>query len=142
MDCHFPILIVENDEDDRLCLLNAFDSIKKSKLVRFFISGYDLLLYMDTLMLHQQPALLVLDYNMPWINGKEILQKIRAHNTHHQVPTVMLSTGSTASIKLDIEGLNVLACLQKGASLTKLIEQASFFSELIADDVDTLLGIG
>ena len=141
MDSHFPILIVEDDEDDRMYLLKAFDIIKKSQLVRFFISGYDLLKYIDTLTLQQQPALLVLDYNMPCINGKETLQKIRAHNMHHEVPAVMFSTASAALIKHDLEGFNTLACLQKGASINKLIEQGSFFAEPVADDVDTLLGI-
>jgi CheY-like chemotaxis protein len=141
MDSHFSILIVEDDEDDRMCLLKAFDIIKKSQLVRFFISGYDLLKYIDTLTLQQQPALLVLDYNMPCINGKETLQKIRAHNMHHEVPAVIFSTASATHIKSDMEGLNVLACLQKGTCFSKLIEQVSFFSELVADDVDTLLGI-
>lgn len=136
-----PILIVDDDEDDRQSLLSAFVSIKKPGLVRFFISGCDLLKHIDTLALHQQPALLVLDYNMPRINGQEILKKIRAHSIHFQVPAIVYSTGFPVGIKQELEALNVLTCIQKGGCFDKIIEQASFFSELIADDVDTLLGI-
>ena len=46
----------------------------------------------------------------------------------------------TMQIQQDLKELNVLTCIQKGLGFSKMVEQARFFTELIADDVDTLLG--
>ena len=81
MDAHYPILIAEDNEDEQHFILEAFTAIKKSGLVRLFASGKDLLQCLNFLPPEQQPQLIVLDYNMPWLNGTETLRQIRTHAT-------------------------------------------------------------
>lgn len=135
-----PIFIVEDDEDDRNLLLSAFEKIGKSELIRFFNNGFDLIEHLNALPQAQHLALLVLDYNMPLLNGGQTLRQVRLHAVHHSVAVVVFSTGFTAAIRKELEDLNVLACLQKGTQFNKLVQQASYFTELIADEYDTLIG--
>lgn len=140
MHSHCSILIAEDNEDEQYFILQAFTAIKKSGLVRFFNSGKELLQCLDFLPQEQQPQLIVLDYNMPLLNGKETLRQIRTHGTHPEVPVVVFSSRFTTQIRQDLQALNVLTCIQKGLGFDKLVEQARYFTELVADDVDTLLG--
>lgn len=139
--CPQPIFIVEDDEDDRNLLSTAFEKIGKADLIRFFNTGFELLNHLDTIPLEQHPALVVLDYNMPLLNGGQTLHQIRAHAVHHSVPVVVYSTGFTPAISKELETMKVLACLQKGAQFDKLVQQARYFTELIADDLEMLIGI-
>jgi CheY-like chemotaxis protein len=135
-----PIFIVEDDEDDRNLLSAAFEKIGKAELIRFFNNGFDLMDHLDALAKEQYPALVVLDYNMPLLNGGQALRQIRSHAVHHSVPVIIYSTGFTAAIRQELEPLNVLSCLVKGNHFDKLVQQARFFTELIADELDTLIG--
>ncbi|RPD49090.1 response regulator [Paracnuella aquatica] len=135
-----PILIVEDDEDDQNLLSSAFEKIGKRELVRFFKNGHDLLRHLDAMPPGQHPALVVLDYNMPLLNGGQTLRRIRAHATQHSVPAVVFSTGFTSAITKELSELQVLACVQKGAAFDKLVQQARYFTELIADEFETLIG--
>ena len=135
-----PILIVEDNEDDRLLLLEALGAIEKADQVDFFSSGIDVLQYLDELPEDAAPSLLVIDYNMPILNGKQTLALIRSHKVHYDVPVVVYSSVSVPGMQDEFRDLNVLACIEKGKNFTKLTEQVKFFFELIADDVETLLG--
>ena len=135
-----PILIVEDNEGDRQLLTRALNSIDKAEQVAFFRSGIELLQYLEQLPEEDAPALLVIDYHMPVLNGKQTLALIRSHKVHHEVPVVVYSSGTTPALQEEFKDLNVLACIEKGKNFTKLTEQTKFFFELIADDVETLLG--
>lgn len=141
MQLYTPILITENDEEDRQLMTAALQKIHKSpSSVRFFPSGIELLQYLDHLPEGHTPALLVLDQHMPILDGKQTLALIRAHEVHHDVPVVIYSSVSTLSVMEEFKDLNVLACIQKGQNFDKVVEQMRYFFELIADDVETLLG--
>jgi len=135
-----PILIVEDNEDDRLLLLEALGAIDKAEQVAFFSSGIDVLQHLNQLPEEAAPSLLVIDYKMPVLNGKQTLALIRSHNVHYDVPVVVYSSVTVPGIQEEFKDLNVLACIEKGKNFTKLTEQMKFFFELIADDVETLLG--
>lgn len=61
----------------------------------------------------QEIDLLILDINMPKINGIQVLQALRAHDRYKQLPVVMLTTSSNAhDVSQAIAG-RVLAYLLK-----------------------------
>jgi CheY-like chemotaxis protein len=135
-----PILIVEDNEDDRQLLMHALSTIDKTEQVAFFSSGIELLQHLDHLPAEDAPALVVIDYQMPVLNGKQTLALLRSHKAHHDVPVVVYSSGTVPAMQNEFKDLNVLACIEKGKNFNKLTEQMKFFFELIADDVETLLG--
>ena len=42
-----------------------------------------------------KPAMILLDVNMPRVNGLELLKELRAHGVSANIPVVMLTTSST-----------------------------------------------
>lgn len=141
MDKRYPILIVEDSEEDRGIILEAFSAIKKTHLIRFVHSGEELLQYTGSLAREEQPSLIVLDYFLPILDGKETMHLLRANDSLKEVPVIIFSCRQVPVAQNEMQQLNVLTCLQKATNINKLTEQARFFTELIADDVETLLGL-
>lgn len=61
----------------------------------------------------QEVDLLILDINMPKINGIQVLQALRAHDRYKQLPVVMLTTSSSAHDVREAIAGRVLAYLLK-----------------------------
>jgi two-component system, response regulator len=87
------ILVAEDDEDDQLLLREALRVLDVKCPVDFVPDGEALLarLRQDT---PPQTALVVLDLNMPRMNGHEVLQAIRADDALLHIPVVFLTTSN------------------------------------------------
>ncbi|SKB86051.1 response regulator [Dyadobacter psychrophilus] len=89
------VLLVDDDEDDRLLLSDALTELIENIEVIEMGSGKELL----SILLSGEteriiPDLILLDMNMPELNGLEILSKIKEDRSLREIPTVMLSTAS------------------------------------------------
>ena len=100
------ILLVDDDVDDQELLTEEINRLEPSILVKRFNNGMqvmDYLFKMDA----KIPCLIILDYNMPVVNGLEVLQKL-AHMPHlRNVPKIVWSTSNSS--------LHQNKCLQTGA---------------------------
>lgn len=105
-----PKLIVlgEDDEDDQEMLAEVFSSIDKSFNVVFISNGREVLPVLDNLPDDRMPCLIVLDYNMPGLNGAEILKEVNQNERYKKVPKLVWSTSGSDKFKN--------ACLELGAS--------------------------
>jgi len=92
------IILVDDDKDDRLFAMAEF---KKSAAIRDVLalpSGTDLISYMkekgfyDHSVISYSPVLIVLDMQMPTMNGIEVLQDIRADHFLREIPIIVLSS--------------------------------------------------
>ncbi|GAA4452879.1 response regulator [Nibrella saemangeumensis] len=86
------IFIADDDEDDRYLLKLSLQKSFPKCLVRFFENGQELLEA-----LHEEPAstlpqLILLDLNMPVMDGFATLAGIKGHDSLKVIPTVMLTT--------------------------------------------------
>lgn len=123
------VLLADDDEDDRLFFLDAFQEIKIKTKVILVNDGVDLMNYLTgngrTL-----PHILFLDLNMPRKNGIECLQEIRRNNRVRDIPVAIYSTSSSEE---DIEETFV-----KGANV--YIKKPSDFGALkkILEEVITI----
>ncbi len=91
------ILIAEDDEDDRLMLTAAFQDSKVNEKIIFVNNGVEVLQYFEKIESENQipyPSLLVLDLNMPKINGKQVLSELNLKSYFNQFNTVIFSTTS------------------------------------------------
>jgi CheY-like chemotaxis protein len=66
------------------------------------------------------PALIVLDLDLPGLDGSEVLKRVRVHPTWKNIPVVIFSTAASASV--------VSWCYEHGANAyqTKDVNYASF----------------
>lgn len=92
------ILIADDDEDDCLNTREAFGRNRLANELHFVGDGVELLDY-----LHQRgnytdatsPGLILLDLNMPRMDGREALREIKADPRLRRIPIVVLTTSST-----------------------------------------------
>ncbi len=56
----------------------------------------------------QKPDLVIIDLNMPRLNGKQVLQHLRSSNAHRKTPVVIFSSSNRAS---DIEECYDAGCV-------------------------------
>jgi CheY-like chemotaxis protein len=128
---HHRIIVVDNDIADHELIRIAFERINAAHEVLFLMSGEELIDYLDTSEQDQQPSLIVLDYNMPGLNGDETLRRIKANPFTKDTPIVIYSTSVSPQMKKEMEGTGVLLLMEKGGNVSKLEEQARYFMELI-----------
>jgi two-component system response regulator len=91
------ILIADDDADDRMMIKEALEENNFSHDMRFVQDGEELLDY-----LHQRgkyltekvlrPSLIILDLNMPKVDGREALSHIKSNDKLKRIPVIVLTT--------------------------------------------------
>ena len=100
------ILIGEDDLDDQEFLKEIFLSIDQSFTFEFVFNGGRLLEYLEKT--QHLPCLIVLDYNMPELNGAEILVQLKKNTRYESIPKIIWSTSNSPLFKEK--------CLELGAN--------------------------
>ena len=84
------VFIADDDEDDRYLLARAFAQHSPDCRLQFAHDGLALLDALGQTKAH--PSLILLDLNMPRLNGFEALKRLRNHPTYQATPIVILTT--------------------------------------------------
>ena len=123
------ILICDDDEDDRLLTQQALEDAHIANDLRFVEDGEDLLDY-----LHQRgtyagetgaaprPGLILLDLNMPNMDGREALKIIKADPTLRDIPVVVLTTSGLDDDVIKSYQLGVNSFITKPVTFSGLVE--------------------
>ncbi len=102
------ILLGEDDIDDQEFLAEALQSIDKSYIFKSLENGKLLISFLESLPAEGLPDLIILDYNLPLLNGAEILHLLNQHERYAAIPKIVWSTSKSPACKAD--------CLRMGAS--------------------------
>ena len=115
----FSILIAEDDPDDRFLLKKAFEENKAEETIVFVENGIKVLEYLKEIRQsnHAYPNLIILDLNMPFKNGKDVLQELKEDSALKKIPVIIFSTSSNETV--------IDKCYQLGAN-TYIIKPISF----------------
>jgi len=101
------ILFGEDDKDDEDFLKEVFSGIDNSFFLHFVNNGRKLITFLNQVPADRLPSLLVLDYNMPELNGAEILRILQQHDRYNSLPKIIWSTSGSEVYKKK--------CLELGA---------------------------
>jgi CheY-like chemotaxis protein len=93
------IIFGEDDIDDIDFLKETFSVLDNSFNLLFIDKGRKLLAKLETLTGDELPCLLVLDYNMPELNGAEILAQLKQDNRYNSIPKIIWSTSGSDTYK-------------------------------------------
>ncbi len=94
------IVMADDDEDDRLLVRDALAQAPVPATLRFVEDGGELLEYLRRERRYAPPAeapapsLVLLDLNMPRMNGMEALREIRGDPALCRIPVVVMTTSS------------------------------------------------
>jgi CheY-like chemotaxis protein len=95
MTSKHTILYAEDDLDDLFFVKEAFEKHDHIKVVHA-INGLEALNILESLQeIDSLPCLIILDINMPLMDGKETLERIKSQKEFTNVPVVLFSTSSS-----------------------------------------------
>jgi len=115
-----PIIVIDDDEDDRSLLQEAFNNLHYTNELLFFPDGHKALEFLHNSEI--TPFLILSDVNMPKLNGFELRDKIKTDIRLHQkcIPYLFFSTAVNKESVIKAYNLSVHGFFQKGNSLKAL----------------------
>ena len=93
------ILIVEDDMVDVMTIKRAVGQLGITNPLHVESNGEEALHYLNTV--DELPGLVILDLNMPKMNGTEFLKHIREDDRYKSLPVVVLTTSKEQQDKLN-----------------------------------------
>lgn len=122
------ILIAEDDIDDQEILSETLDKLHPAAEVVMVSNGLKAVKKLEASSDDDLPNLMILDYNMPELNGEQVLKALSGQPRYDRIYKVVLSTSSSPYYKS--------ACLALGAhgyhaKPTSFIEFEELISSLL-----------
>lgn len=114
------VLIAEDDNDDQEILKETMLEVAPSVEVILVSSGLKAIKALEASNDEALPHLLILDYNMPELNGAEVLEMLRNNQRYAGIPKVVLSTSSSPYYKASCLELGAQGYFTKPSSYTEL----------------------
>ena len=100
------ILYADDDSDDRFFLNESILSNGLNANLVFVSNGQEAISYIEQTP-EPLPSLVILDLNMPKMNGKETLSYLKSHPRYQDIPVIILSTSQNTD--------EMKACTAQGA---------------------------
>ncbi|RYY17318.1 MAG: response regulator [Chitinophagaceae bacterium] len=108
------ILMIEDDPDDRYITEAAFRESNYQITIDFLTAPHDLIGYLkDTEQQAGLPSLIIIDRQLPGIDGLEILRQLKASEEFGFIPAVMISGTAYPKIVDESYRLGVNSFIQK-----------------------------
>lgn len=92
------ILLIEDNEGDILLTEEAFLISKIKNVISVVRDGWEAMLFLEKKEEYttaETPDLILLDVNIPKLNGHEVLSKIKSNPQIQHIPVIMLTTSSS-----------------------------------------------
>jgi CheY-like chemotaxis protein len=134
----FSILIVDDDTEDRQIIDEAFIEIGYECEVKKFITGKDLLQYLEKVEPGLYPSLIVLDNTLPEMDAADLLRILKQNESYKHIPVIVYSSHCTPSKTAELKALGAYDCVEKGNTMQSIIEMAKTFRAVSKADVPGL----
>lgn len=122
------ILLADDDEDDRMLTREALAESRVLNELRCVGDGLELLRYLrhedeySDVAQHPFPSLILMDLNMPRMDGREALAIIKADPQLRSIPVIILTTSSAEEDMLKVYDLGAASYITKPVTFDKLVE--------------------
>jgi CheY-like chemotaxis protein len=123
----FTILLADDDEEDRELARDALQDSRLANEMKFVVDGQDLLDYLRhegrwTADQSPRPGIILLDLNMPKMDGREALAEIKADDSLRRIPVVVLTTSKDEADVLSTYDLGVSSFITKPVTFGGLVD--------------------
>lgn len=121
-----PILLVEDNPVDLDLTLRAFKSRKLTNPLEIARDGEEAIAFIEKWKNGDPvPVVILLDLNLPKVNGLEVLEAIKKHPDFKTIPVVVLTTSSESSDVKKSYQLGANSYIVKPVDFDKFIEVAT-----------------
>ena len=126
------ILLVEDDEVDVMNVKRAFKKYKITNPLYIAGNGIEALAMLrspdgQSPQVPETRRLILLDLNMPKMNGLEFLHEIREDEELKRTPVIVLTTSDEDKDRIEAYNLNVAGYILKPVTFSKFAEQVLGF---------------
>ncbi len=116
-----PILLIEDDSVDAMTVKRALRELRVTNPLAHVENGEEALDYLRDAN-NERPCLILLDINMPVMNGIEFLQAVKALPELKLIPVVALTTSVEQEDKVDSFELGVAGYMRKPVEYQQFVE--------------------
>ncbi|MBN1270709.1 MAG: response regulator [Candidatus Aminicenantes bacterium] len=116
-----PILLVEDDQVDAMTVKRAFKDVHITNDLVIVGNGLEALDYLQKPD-NRKPCIILLDLNMPKMNGIEFLKVTKKDPELKMIPIVVLTTSEEEQDRVDSYGLGVAGYILKPVDYRKFVE--------------------
>lgn len=122
------ILVADDDADDRMLIEDAFSESKLQNPLHFVEDGEQLLAYLKREGKYEDmegkpyPGVILLDLNMPKMDGRTALAKIKEDEDLCRIPVIVLTTSKAEEDILRTYNLGVNSFITKPVTFDGLVQ--------------------
>jgi CheY-like chemotaxis protein len=116
-----PLLLIEDDQVDVMTIRRALKEIHVANAVVHRENGEDAIAYLRD-PANEKPCIILLDLNMPIMNGIEFLQVVKNDDQLRRFPVIVLTTSEEQQDKLNSFNLGVAGYMAKPVDYRQFVE--------------------
>lgn len=116
-----PILLVEDDRVDTMTVKRALKEIHVTNPLVHLENGEEAVHYLQDSE-QEKPCIILLDLNMPIMNGIEFLQVVKHDDQLRRIPVVVLTTSEEQQDKVNSFNLGVAGYMAKPVDYRQFVE--------------------
>ena len=125
---NIPILLVEDDRVDVMTVQRAFKMNKITNPLHVSSNGEEALAYLrhedaySELEKSPRPGIILLDLNMPIMNGIEFLNVVKGDDNLRRIPVIVLTTSREEEDRINSYNFSVAGYIVKPVEFDKFVE--------------------
>lgn len=116
-----PILLVEDDQVDKMTVVRALKEIHVTNPLVHRENGEEAVHYLQD-PASEKPCIILLDLNMPIMNGLEFLKAVKNDGKLKRIPIVVLTTSEEQQDKINSFDLGVAGYMAKPVDYRQFVE--------------------
>lgn len=123
-----PLLLVEDDQVDARAVKRALSDLNSADFVVHLPDGEQALGYLRSAV-NERPSLILLDLNMPRMNGIEFLKEVKKDASLRRIPIVVLTTSTEDRDVLGTFEYSVAGYMVKPIDYPKFVQTIQAITE-------------
>jgi len=116
-----PVLLVEDDDVDVIAVQRAFKDLEITNQLVYTANGEEALEYLKGEN-NKKPCVILLDLNMPRMNGFEFLEIVKTDEALKKIPVVVLTTSTAEQDIAKSSELGVAGYMVKSVDYKEFME--------------------
>ncbi|PRC93464.1 response regulator [Solimicrobium silvestre] len=116
-----PLLVIEDDQVDVMTIKRALKEIHVANPVIHMENGEDAIAYLRDAS-KEKPCIILLDLNMPVMNGLEFLEVVKHDDELRRFPVIVLTTSEEQQDKVNSFNLGVAGYMAKPVNYRQFVE--------------------